>query len=68
MPAEPTRQRCEVFFQGIAAIESSCVRQNADGERPKTRILANAATKMLHSVAYQERAVAGLGATHALTD
>ena len=39
------------LFQGIAAIVSSCVHQNADGERPKTRILANAATKMLHSVA-----------------
>ena len=49
------------FFQGIGAVLSSCVRQNADGERPKTRILANAATEMLHSVAFQGSRDGGFG-------
>ena len=47
----PSGNAVKHFFLGIGAIVSSCVRQNADGERPKIRILANAATKMLHSVA-----------------
>jgi len=52
----PTRVTYSSRHHG-ACLRSSCVRQNADGERPKTRILANAATKMLHLVALTGNAV-----------
>ena len=53
-------------LQGNGAIVGSCVRQNADEEHPKIRILANAATKMLHSV--PGRQCASIDDEHSVVD